>query len=66
MMAITDKGCGFDREHGRRGLGLSGMAHRMKEIHGELSIESAPGSGTTVTATVPLPAPTKAPGSISA
>jgi signal transduction histidine kinase len=38
----------------------------MKEIHGELSIESAPGSGTTVTATVPLPAPTKAPGSISA
>lgn len=66
VMAITDKGCGFDREHGRRGLGLSGMAHRMKEIHGELSIESAPGSGTTVTATVPLPAPTKAPGSISA
>jgi PAS domain S-box-containing protein len=56
VMAIADKGCGFDVEHGRRGLGLSGMTERMKEIDGKLCIESAPGSGTTVTATVPVPA----------
>jgi len=54
LMAVTDKGCGFDVEHSRGGLGLSGMAERMKEICGKLSIDSAHGSGTTVTATVPI------------
>jgi PAS domain S-box-containing protein len=56
LMAITDQGCGFDVENARTGLGLSGMEHRMKEIDGKLTIESTPGSGTTVTASVPLAA----------
>jgi signal transduction histidine kinase len=65
-MAVTDKGCGFDVEHSRRGLGLSGMAERMNEISGNLRIDSTPGSGTTVTATVPIGPQAKAAGSASA
>jgi len=59
VMAITDEGCGFDVEHSCKGLGLSGMAERMKEINGKLNIDSTLGSGTTVTATVPLVAQAK-------
>ena len=65
-MAVTDKGCGFDVEHSRRGLGLSGMAERMKEISGNLRIDSTPGSGTTITATVPIGPQANAAGSASA
>jgi len=54
VMAIADQGSGFDVEQCTRGLGLSGMAERMKEINGKLDIDSKPGSGTTVIATVPL------------
>ena len=32
------------------------MTERMKEIDGKLNIDSTPGSGTTVTASVPLTA----------
>jgi len=64
-MAVTDKGCGFDVEHSRRGLGLSGMAERMKEISGNLRIDSTPGSGTTITATVPIGPQANAAGSAS-
>ena len=59
VMAIADEGCGFDVEHSYKGLGLTGMAERMKEINGKLNIDSTLGSGTTVTATVPLVAQAK-------
>ncbi len=36
------------------GLGLSGMSERMKNAGGVLHILSAPGKGTTVTASVPI------------
>lgn len=56
VVSITDKGRGFspDPNGALLGLGLSGMTERMKDIGGTLNIDSAPGAGTTVTASVPL------------
>lgn len=54
LVTVTDKGCGFAVESKKIGLGLSGMAERMKYVGGTLSITSTPGAGTTVTAFVPL------------
>jgi signal transduction histidine kinase len=35
------------------GVGIPGMRHRLKQLGGELAVDSAP-NGTTVTATVPI------------
>ncbi len=55
-LAVSDWGVGFDREaaKGSRGLGLVSMEERVKILNGTLSIESRPGRGTTVRASVPL------------
>lgn len=48
--SLTDNGVGFNQDYSKadRGLGLLGMQSRMKEIGGELSIESSPGKGTNL------------------
>jgi len=48
-MRITDDGVGFDRDEVRFGNGLKNMEERARQIDGQLTITSAPGSGTTVT-----------------
>ncbi len=60
VMSIKDDGKGFDvskltgvDERGR-GSGLFSMKERVKLMGGSCSVESRPGSGTTVTVTVPL------------
>ncbi|MEU5878335.1 sensor histidine kinase [Spirillospora sp. NPDC047279] len=54
---IADDGAGFDPAHPRsgagRGYGLAGMRDRLAEVGGTLVIESAPGEGTVVAATIP-------------
>jgi signal transduction histidine kinase len=55
QLSIKDNGCGFVLGSlAPSGLGLSGMAERMKNVGGTLSIHSDPGKGTCVTATVPI------------
>lgn len=59
-LTICDNGRGFDpagvrQEAGQFHVGLSSMRERAAMIHGELSITSAPGQGTTITVRVPLP-----------
>src|SRR5262249_14382407 len=55
QLSIKDNGCGFViGAIASSGLGLSGMAERMKNDGGTLNIHSDPGKGTTVTATVPI------------
>ncbi|MHC0429626.1 sensor histidine kinase [Streptomyces sp. O3] len=44
---------------GTRGHGLPAMRARAQALGGALTVESAPGEGTVVTATVPLPHPTE-------
>lgn len=60
-LEITDDGVGFDTfenplggdEMG--GYGLLSIAERAELVGGRLNIRSRPGTGTTVTATIPLP-----------
>jgi signal transduction histidine kinase/ligand-binding sensor domain-containing protein len=56
-LTIRDNGCGFtlDEEARRRtGLGLQGIAERVRILGGTYAIESAPGQGTTVTLRIAL------------
>jgi PAS domain S-box-containing protein len=59
LATVEDNGPGFHPdETARRGrLGLAGMQERAELLGGTLEIESSPGSGTTVYARLPLPAP---------
>jgi signal transduction histidine kinase len=57
---VEDDGCGFEADRLMRGetnerwLGLSGMRERAELLGGRLTVESAPGEGTTVFVEVPL------------
>jgi signal transduction histidine kinase len=57
QLAVRDEGKGFDTEAAQAtsGLGLVSMQERLKLVNGCVAIESKPGAGTTVRATVPLP-----------
>ena len=59
VLIVEDDGKGFDRTEKRtkktsKGLGLTGMGERASLIGGVVEIESAPGSGTTIFARVPV------------
>ncbi|GAA0875473.1 hypothetical protein GCM10009118_18820 [Wandonia haliotis] len=45
---VRDYGKGFDKETGRTGNGLRNMEYRIRELGGELSIDSIIGKGTTI------------------
>ncbi len=53
---VEDDGRGFDpaRSSGERQLGLAGMRERAELLGGRLTIESQPGSGTSVHVQIPL------------
>ena len=56
QLTVSDLGVGFDPQDAihRRGLGLISMRERMQLVSGEISINSQPGSGTTIHARVPF------------
>jgi signal transduction histidine kinase len=51
---VTDDGDGFDPTKATHGTGLQGMADRLAAVGGALRVDSAPGSGTTVSGTLPV------------
>ena len=51
---VTDDGDGFDTAKAAHGTGLQGMADRLAAVGGTLRVDSAPGSGTTVSGTLPV------------
>lgn len=53
-LLVADEGEGFDPAAGRGGFGLVGMHERVELAGGELRIESRPGGGTRVIASMPL------------
>jgi len=57
VLDITDDGQGFDpatAPAGGRGHGLPAMRARTAQLGGRLTVESAPGQGTAISAAVPL------------
>jgi signal transduction histidine kinase len=53
-VSVTDDGRGFSTTARHQGFGLLGMRERMSLVDGSLEIDSAPGKGTTLRATVPV------------
>ena len=59
-VTVRDDGSGFDPTAAASGFGLAGMRERTELLKGEISVESAPGEGTTVRVVLPVtrrPAP---------
>jgi signal transduction histidine kinase len=53
-VAVTDDGCGFRPQHlDTNRLGLAGISERVRLLGGAVEIETNPGAGTTVRATLP-------------
>jgi PAS domain S-box-containing protein len=57
QLIVNDQGVGFEEQDAinRRGIGLISMRERLQLVHGEISINSQPGIGTTIHARVPFP-----------
>jgi signal transduction histidine kinase len=53
-VTVRDDGAGFELTAASPGFGLVGMRERLALVHGSLDIESAPGSGTLIRASIPL------------
>ncbi len=60
IVEVSDRGPGFDpaRKPAEGHLGLAGMRERAELLGGRFELESAPGVGTLVRATLPLVGPT--------
>jgi signal transduction histidine kinase len=57
LLDVRDDGVGFEPGVTNGGFGLSSMRQRLRRVAGSLEIESSPGEGTAVNASVPaLPA----------
>ena len=56
VLNVTDNGCGFDPSAAgkRDSYGLLGMSERARLIGASLQIDSAPGSGTVVSISIPI------------
>jgi signal transduction histidine kinase len=52
---VADDGRGFDPSASREGMGLVSMEDRLGAVGGTLTMTSAPGDGTVVSGSVPLP-----------
>jgi PAS domain S-box-containing protein len=57
IFQVSDNGRGFDLGEAKssKSLGLVGMQERALLLNGDLKIEGVPGTGTTMTLTIPLP-----------
>ena len=52
-VTVSDNGRGFEPGAVTAGFGVAGMRERVELLGGELSLASAPGEGTTITAVLP-------------
>jgi signal transduction histidine kinase len=50
---IADEGAGFSENKARGGFGLLGMRERLALVGGRLEIDSTPGAGTRISASIP-------------
>jgi signal transduction histidine kinase len=54
VFEVQDSGAGFDPTSQGRGAGMTNMMDRVGAVGGSLRVESSPGGGTTVGASIPL------------
>ena len=56
LLDVADDGVGFRTaaSPSASSYGLTGMRHRLAPLRGTLTVESAPGQGTTLNASIPL------------
>jgi signal transduction histidine kinase len=54
VVTVRDDGAGFDPGERSAGFGLLGMRERLALVNGTLDIESAPGDGTLIRASIPV------------
>jgi signal transduction histidine kinase len=55
-VSVRDNGVGISSMTSHKGLGLTGIKERVKDINGSASIETKPGGGTVLHITLPVPA----------
>lgn len=53
-LSVRDNGIGLDPTSRRKGLGLSGIDERVKELGGAMALSGAAGGGTTLAVSLPL------------
>ena len=53
VLSVADDGAGFDPAAASAGFGLAGLRKRLTLVRGNLAVSAAPGSGTTLVATLP-------------
>lgn len=53
-LMIRDDGKGFNKNIGRKGIGITNIMNRVASFDGVLDIESAPGNGTVLRASIPV------------
>jgi signal transduction histidine kinase len=54
-VSVTDNGVGMEPRDDHKGLGLTGIKERVKDINGTASIKTSPGGGTTLHISLPVP-----------
>ncbi len=54
VVVVSDNGDGFEGDQRRRGMGLDNMHNRIESGKGSLTIDSIPGEGTVVRASIPV------------
>ncbi len=54
VFQVADDGQGYDATRGSASVGVQNMTDRIGALGGQLSIQSAPGSGTTILGSIPL------------
>lgn len=54
ILTIKDDGVGFDQEKRSSGIGLKNMKSRVTLLHGQFTINSIPGKGTSISVDVPM------------
>lgn len=59
LFSVKDNGCGFDPSEcngpAQGHFGLEGIRNRLEKLGGTLVIDSAPGAGTKISASIPVP-----------
>ncbi len=53
-LLLRDDGEGFDADDATQGFGLIGMRERITLVHGTIALDSCPGEGTVVRASIPV------------